>query len=293
MKPTVFDGIRTNWKNGKFICIGLDPVFEHIPQSVKNRFKKITGNAEIGAYLSYMESVVEATHDLVCAYKINPAFWESAGPEGVDAICTIIKHIDAYDSDVSVILDAKRADCSHTMERYKVYDFVYREADAVTVNPYLGKEAVQPYLDEEDKGIFVLCHTSNDGAREFQHLRVKSDGALYCQVAQHVSVDWNINGNCGLVVGATNPTVLQNVRSIDSDIPILVPSIGAQGGDITTVVRSGKGSNDFGLIPTASRSIIYTPDPRKEVEDLTKKVERALKPRKPRKKSKRKYKKAK
>ncbi len=160
-----------------------------------------------------------------------------------------------------VILDAKRGDIGSTAQHYASEAFDRYRADAVTVNPYLGRDSVQPFLDRTDKGVIVLCRTSNPGARDLQDLVVPDkigDGRpLYQHVAQLVARDWNANGNCALVVGATYPDELQEVRAIIGDMSILVPGIGAQGGDVQAVLRNGKNTQGAGLIISSSRAILY------------------------------------
>ncbi|MDE2258290.1 MAG: orotidine-5'-phosphate decarboxylase, partial [Xanthomonadaceae bacterium] len=162
---------------------------------------------------------------------------------------------------VPVILDAKRGDIGSTAQHYAAEAFERYGADAVTVNPYLGRDSVQPFLDRADKGVIVLCRTSNPSARDLQDLIVP-DGIggnrpLYQHVAQRVARDWNANGNCALVVGATYPEELREVRALVGDMPILVPGVGAQGGDVEAVVRNGRNTQGAGLIISSSRAILY------------------------------------
>ncbi len=159
--------------------------------------------------------------------------------------------------DVPVILDAKDMDIGNTNTGYVRMAFEYCQADAITINPYLGMEAAQPFLDQKDKGIIVLCRTSNKGSGEFQDLLIKSDMPLYQYVASRVAKYWNKNGNCALVVGATYPNELAQVRRIVGDMPILIPGIGVQGGDVEATVKAGRDSRGQGMIINASRSIIF------------------------------------
>jgi orotidine-5'-phosphate decarboxylase len=173
----------------------------------------------------------------------------------------VIAHIHATHPGVPVILDAKRGDIGSTAQNYAGEAFDRYNADAVTVNPYLGRDSVQPFLDRADKGVIILCRTSNPGARDLQDLRVRgADGrecTLYQHVAETVAREWNRNGNCALVVGATYPQELADVRSRVGDLPLLVPGVGAQGGDVAAVVRNGKSADGSGLVISSSRAILY------------------------------------
>jgi orotidine-5'-phosphate decarboxylase len=175
-----------------------------------------------------------------------------------------ILDIHSISPDVPVILDCKDMDIGNTNVGYVKMAFDYCQADAITVNPYLGGEAAQPFLDMDDKGIFVLCRTSNVGSNEFQEFQgvdVADDTdnfvPLYKYVASRVASHWNKNNNCGLVVGANHPEELHEVRGIVGDMPILIPGVGAQGGDIEQVVKAGKNSKDQGMIINLSRSVIF------------------------------------
>lgn len=220
--------------------------------------------------VAFNEAIVEATHDLVCAYKPNIAFYEEQGDEGFAALHRTIRTIHAIAPNVPVILDAKRADIGSTNIGYVRMAFDYLGVDAITVHPYLGAEALKPFLDREDKGIIVLCRTSNPGAGEFQDLMVKCPLAhlefpspewpFYQHVAYRVMKYWNKNGNCAVVVGATYPDELREVREIVGDMPILIPGIGTQGGDVEKTVTAGKNSRGQGMIINSSRGIIFASD---------------------------------
>lgn len=206
--------------------------------------------------VAFNRAIVEATKDLVCAYKLNTAFYEAYGDQGLVALHRTIVNIHANAPDVPVILDAKRADIGNTNAGYVQAAFEFLQADAITVHPYLGAEALQPFLDCANKGIFVLCRTSNPGTGEFQYLSVNGE-PLYCFVARRVANNWNKNGNCAVVVGATYPDELREVRGLVGDMPILIPGIGAQGGDVEKTVSAGKDSRGQGMIINSSRSIIF------------------------------------
>ena len=244
--------LEQRWRQGNFVCIGLDPEYSRLPASVKN------ARSHEGALFTFGRAIVDATHDLVCAYKPNSAFYEAQGDEGLHALTKIVHYIkDTYPT-IPVILDAKRADIGSTNQGYVASAFDLLGVDAITVHPYLGKEALAPFLARKEKGIIVLVKTSNPGSGEFQDLLVgESREPLYQTVARNVALHWNTDGNCALVVGATYPAELQRVRSIVGDLPILIPGIGAQGGDIAATVSAGKDSRGWGIIVNSSRSIIY------------------------------------
>ncbi len=251
--------LEARWAEGKFVCVGLDSEYAKIPQSEKMKEGSIPD-----VVLDFNKAIIDETHDLVCAYKPNKAFYEALGEEGFIVLYETIGYINEVAPGVPVILDCKDGDIGNTNAGYVKSAFERFEADAVTVPPYMGKESLQPFLDQKDKGIIVLCRTSNPGAGEFQDLiaRVKRDGEtayepLFCEVAYQVSRHWNTNNNCCLVVGATTPNELKAVREIVGDLPILVPGIGAQGGDIEKTVKAGKDSRGKGMIINSSRGIIF------------------------------------
>ena len=242
--------LGAQWDKGNFVCVGLDSEHGKIPDSVKDRYYSI-GNAIVAFNLA----IVQATKDLVCAYKPNTAFYEAHGAEGIEALQKTIADIHAIAPDVPVILDAKRADIGNTNTGYVKFAFDYLQADAITVHPYLGGEALKPFLDQTDKGVFVLCRTSNPGAGELQDFG--HNHHLYQEAACRVSENWNKNGNCALVVGATYPQELAEVRKLVGDLPILIPGVGAQGGDVEKTVKAGKDSRGQGMIINSSRGIIF------------------------------------
>lgn len=231
------------------LCVGLDPDMSKIPASVG-------GSGPRERIVAFNRSIVDATRDLVCAFKLNSAFYEAHGDQGFAALRETVFHIRDAAPDVPVILDAKRGDIGNTNDAYAEAVFGYLSVDAITMHPYLGREALQPMLDHADKGIFVLCRTSNAGAGEFQDLSVEGK-PLYQVVAEHVVGGWNGNGNCGLVVGATYPDELKAVRGIAPDMPILIPGVGAQDGNLAKSVAAGKNAQGTGMIIAASRAIIF------------------------------------
>lgn len=259
--------LEAKWAEGKFVCVGLDPDWDKIPECIKTRktgrFSPRAGSSSVeGLLYAFCTSIVDATHDLVCAYKPNAAFFEEESAEGGYALDGVIRYINKLAPDVPVIYDAKRGDIGNTNKGYVQDAFGTLKADAITVHPYLGREALQPFLDQKDKGIIVLCRTSNKGADEFQDLvTLDKVGAgsfrLYERVAWQVSQHWNGNGNCALVAGATYPEELERVRHIVGDMPILIPGIGAQGGDLEATVKAGMDSRGKGMIINSSRGIIF------------------------------------
>jgi orotidine-5'-phosphate decarboxylase len=206
------------------------------------------------AVFEFCRAIVDATADLVCCFKPQIAHFAALRAE--DALERLIAHIHAQHPGVPVILDAKRGDIGSTAQNYASEAFDRYAADAVTVNPYLGRDSVQPFLDRADRGVVLLCRTSNPGARDLQDLEV-SGRPLYQRVAALVANEWNANGNCALVVGATYPRELAEVRAIAGAMPLLVPGVGTQGGDVAAVVHNGKNPDGAGLIISSSRAILY------------------------------------
>jgi orotidine-5'-phosphate decarboxylase len=243
--------IKDGWDEGKFVCIGLDSEYAKIPDCVKEESSSIPR-----AIFAFNREIVEATKHLVCAYKPNSAFYEAYGEGGISALQQTIAYIKDHVPSIPVILDAKRADIGNTNKGYVDGAFRFMKADAITVHPYLGGEALEPFLSQKDKGIIVLCRTSNPNAGEFQDLVVNGE-PLYRFVARRVSTVWNKNGNCAVVVGATYSDELLEVRRIVGDMPILIPGIGAQGGDVEKTVAAGKDSQSKGMIINSSRAIIF------------------------------------
>jgi len=229
-------------KNNSLLCIGLDIDLKKMPASLLNKGDPI---------FDFNKAIIDATKDLVCAYKPNIAFYEMYGIYGIQAL---IKTIEYASDDIPIILDAKRGDVGHTAAAYAKSIFEIYKADATTINPYLGYDSVEPFLEYKTKGIFVLCLTSNVGYKDFQV--VGKEEPLYKLVAKHVK-EWNVSGNCGVVVGATKPEELKEIRMIVGDMPILIPGIGAQGGDLSHSVRYGVNKKGERAIINASRSIIF------------------------------------
>ena len=243
--------LKAQWALGKFVCVGLDPDETKLPAHIRDEQKLLSDKI-----INFNRDIVDATKDLVCAFKPNSAFYEQYGVPGLVALEQTILHIKAVAPDVPVILDAKRADIGNTNDGYVKSAFDYFKADAITVHPYLGSEAMKPFLDRKDKGIIVLCRTSNKGAGEFQDFG-NAFHHLYQEVAESVAQKWNYNGNCLLVVGATYPGELSTIRKIVGDMPILIPGIGAQGGDLEKSLGAGFDAHKEGIIINSSRGIIY------------------------------------
>ena len=240
--------LQDSWaRNDSLVCVGLDPEIERFPEHIA---------AHASPIFQFNKAIVDATADLVCAYK--PQFAHYAAYEAEDQLQRTIEYIHETYPDVPVILDSKRGDVGNTAERYANEAFERYGADAVTVNPYLGGDSLEPFLKHADRGVIILCRTSNPGARDLQDLTVNAAGRrLYHVVADLAARQWNTRGNCLLVVGATYPQELAEVRRIVGDMPLLVPGVGAQGGDVAAAVRSGQTAAGTGLIISSSRAILY------------------------------------
>ncbi len=229
-------------KNRSLLCVGLDPDPELMP-------------AKVGVF-EFNKAIIDATSDLVCAYKPNFAFYEALGNEGLDALK---RTVDYLPENIPTIADAKRGDTGNTAKAYAKAIFSYLNFDATTVSPYLGFDSIEPFIQYRDKGVFILCRTSNAGAIDFQALRCKIESGyrpLFEIVALRAS-QWNTHGNIGLVVGATYPEELRLIRQSHPDMPLLIPGIGAQGGDLALTVRYGGDAQGEKAIINSSRQIIY------------------------------------
>jgi len=248
--------LEAKWSGGSFVCVGLDSEFNKIPQVVQGRAGD-SGTEVQDIVTAFNREIVVATKSVACAYKINPAFYESKGEEGRTTLGQTIRDINELAPDVPVIFDAKQADIGNTSAEYAKAAFDCLGVDAVTVNPYLGAEALRPFLTRAEKGIIVLCRTSNLGAGEFQDLSVVGGEPLYRFVARQVAKEWNYNNNCAVVAPATYPAELQAVRDAVGNLPILIPGIGAQGGDLKKVVEVAKDSRGQGMLISLSRAIIF------------------------------------
>ncbi|HRF10567.1 MAG: orotidine-5'-phosphate decarboxylase [Candidatus Accumulibacter phosphatis] len=237
--------LNSAWhENNSLLCVGLDPDPARFPAHLQNR---------PDAIFEFCRAIVDATADLVCSFKPQIAYFAARRAE--EQLEALIDHIHVRHPKTPVILDAKRGDIGSTAEQYAIEAFERFRADAVTINPYLGRDSVDPYLAYCDKGIILLCRTSNPGGSDLQFLDVGGE-KLYERVARLVSKEWNTNGQCALVVGATFPGEIARVRTLTGDMPLLVPGIGAQGGDIEATVRAGCTASG-GLIINSSRAILY------------------------------------
>ena len=266
-KEKLLEAARTN---NSWLCVGLDPDISQIP---------LQFGSDFDAILKFNRAIIEVTSDLVCAYKPNSAFYEALGINGWEILSETIKSVPR---NIPVILDFKRGDIGNTAKKYAVSAFEMMGADAVTVNPYLGSDAIEPFLQYEEKGIFVLCLTSNPSSMEIQKKIMLLDNPseaertmphskaitiaefyenstleLYKYIAR-LAVGWNRNKNIGVVVGATAALELESIRKeVGEDIPILVPGVGAQGGDLEKAVLAGSNSSGEMAIINVSRGIIY------------------------------------
>jgi orotidine-5'-phosphate decarboxylase len=227
--------------SSSLLCVGLDPDPARLPTGVST--------------YEFCRDIVDATADLVCAFKPQIAYFASHGAEAaLERVCEHIRH---RAPQVPIILDAKRGDIGSTALHYAHEAFDRYGADAVTVNPYLGTDSVEPFLQRG--AVFVLCRTSNPGSGDFQSLMV-GDEPLYLHVARRVAMEWAEMGDCGLVVGATYPDELRQVRQAVGDLPLLIPGVGAQGGDIAATVEAGADSTGRGMLINSSRAILYASD---------------------------------
>ena len=230
--------LNTSRKNNSLLCIGLDPDPELMPM------------ADI---LEFNKTIITATSDLVCAYKPNLAFYEALGMEG---LALLEKTVEYIPSDIPIIGDAKRGDIGNTAKAYAKALFSTFGFDATTVNPYLGFDSIEPFISYRDKGVFILCRTSNRGASDFQDFPCPSGAPLY-EVVAWKAKEWNVYGNIGLVVGATYPEELKKVRSICPEMCLLIPGVGTQGGDLASAVGYGVDAQGEKAIIAISRQILY------------------------------------
>jgi orotidine-5'-phosphate decarboxylase len=231
--------------NNSLLCVGLDPDTARLPPQLQQR---------PDAIFAFCKAIIDATADLACAFKPQIAYFAALGAEPqLEAVCSYLREQYPH---IPLILDAKRGDIGATAQQYAREAYERYGADAVTLSPYMGFDSVEPYLEWTDRGAIVLCRTSNAGGSDIQFLNV--DGKpLYQHVARMVAEKWNRNGQCALVVGATFPTELAQVRAIVGAMPLLVPGVGAQGGDVEATVRSGQSANGTGMMISSSRAILY------------------------------------
>ncbi|MEN3291943.1 MAG: orotidine-5-phosphate decarboxylase [Burkholderiales bacterium] len=256
---TFIEKLSAAWRaHNSLLCVGLDPDIQKFPAHLQGKPDAIA---------SFCKAIIDATADVACAFKPQIAYFAALRAEDqLEAICSYLREKYPH---IPIVLDAKRGDIGATAEQYAREAFERYGADAVTVNPYMGFDSVAPYLEWKDRGVIVLCRTSNPGGSDLQFLTVEGK-PLYQHVAQLVAEKWNINGQCGLVVGATFPAELAQVRKIVGDMPLLVPGIGAQGGDVQATVNAGKTANGTGMMINSSRAILYTKPDEKSGEDFAK-----------------------
>ncbi|HJV53211.1 MAG TPA: orotidine-5'-phosphate decarboxylase [Noviherbaspirillum sp.] len=242
--------------NNSLLCVGLDPDVAKFPGQLQGK---------PDAIFAFCKAIIDATADTACAFKPQIAYFAALrAEEQLEQLCAYLR---ATYPQIPIVLDAKRGDIGATAEQYAREAFERYGADAVTVNPYMGYDSVAPYLEWKDRGVIILCRTSNPGGSDLQFLN--ADGKpVYQHVAQLVADKWNTNGQCGLVVGATFPNELAQVRAIVGDMPLLVPGIGAQGGDIEATVHAGKTANGTGMMINSSRAILYAKADEKAGEDF-------------------------
>ena len=240
------------------LCVGLDTGTSRIPQPFAS---------EARPQLAFNRWIIDRTHPFVAAYKPNMAFYEARGAAGWQELAGTLAYLRTVDEDIFTICDAKRADIDSTNAGYVAGLLDELGFDAITLHPYLGAQALRPFLDRADKACIVLCRTSNRGAGELQDLLV-GEQPLWEVVATRVRDDWNVNHNCMLVVGATYPVELRRARELCPDMTFLVPGVGAQGGDVAEVVAAGADERGRGLLINASRSVIFAPDPAAEAREL-------------------------
>ncbi len=241
------DKLLASWKqSGSQLVVGLDPLMSRLPQEHRDKEDGLFG---------FCRAIVEATAPYVCAFKPQIAYFAAQRAE--DQLERLCQYIRTHYPHIVLVLDAKRGDIGSTAEQYAIEAYQRYQADAVTVNPYMGFDSVQPYLSYREKGVIILCRTSNPGGADLQSIVAADQTPLYLQVARLVAERWDTHGQCGLVVGATVPEEISRVRACVGDMPLLIPGIGAQGGDIVATVQAGRDANGLGMMINSSRAILY------------------------------------
>jgi orotidine-5'-phosphate decarboxylase len=253
--------LHRGWSDNKFLCVGLDSDYDKIPEHLKKR------RGVSGSIFGFNRKIINVTGDAALAFKPNLAFYFGKWLDGLKALKVSVRYANRTFPDVPVILDMKVGDIDNTNAGYVHAAFDECGVDAITVHPYMGMGAMKPFLDRGDKGIIVICKTSNKGSDEFQNLPVQVEGGytrpMYQVVAEHVATKWNYNGNCSLVVGATYPGELKEVRKIVGNLPLLIPGVGFQQKDVPMeeqvrqVVTNGADAFGTGIIVNSSRGIIF------------------------------------
>jgi orotidine-5'-phosphate decarboxylase len=243
---TFTEKLAARWREADtLLCVGLDPDPARFPAPLRDRDDAI---------FAFCRAIVDATAEFACAFKPQVAYFASRRAE--DQLERLLAHVRGAHPQVPVILDAKRGDIGSTAEHYAREAFERYGADAVTLSPYMGLDSIEPFLEYADRGVFLLCRTSNPGGDELQMLDVGGE-RLYEHVARLAARRWNTNGQLGLVVGATYPNELARVRAIAAELPLLVPGVGAQGGDVRAAVQSGQNARGDGMVINSSRAILY------------------------------------
>ncbi len=246
-------------KNNSLLCVGLDPEFEKLPE----KFKSLKN-----PQFEFNKWIIDQTHEFVCVYKLNSAFYESQGNTGLEDLEKTIKYIHSTYTDIPVILDAKRGDIGNTVAQYVKEVFEVFQADAVTVNPYGGFDTIEPFLSPKEKGVIIWCRSSNPGASDFQDVIDKETGLTIYELVAKKAAEKNINKNIGLVVGATYPEQMKKLRElVGNEIIFLVPGLGAQGGKPEDL-PNGFTKDKKGVIASSSRGIIFAENPREETQKL-------------------------
>ncbi len=257
--------INQAFADQKFLCVGLDPKFDPRWQNANETEK----NDMTQKLLNLCITKVRAVGLIAGFLKPNAGFFRQYGWRGDQILEEVISYTHRQFPNVAVILDMKVGDIGNTNEAYAREAFAGLDADAITIHPYLGQMANQPFLDYKNKGIIVLCHTSNPGADEFQHLQIGENNPLFLRVAERVAKNWNGHGNCALVTGATYPKEIAAVRQVAPEIPLLIPGIGKQGGDLRAAVQAAQRATDgAGFLINSSSAILDALDSRKAAEEL-------------------------
>ncbi len=238
-------------KINSIACVGIDADFEKLPPKfLKAQFPQFEFN----------KYIIDTTHEFAAAFKANIAFYEARGEQGMHELKLTMDYLREKHPDVFTICDAKRADIGNTNRGYVSSILDWLGFDAMTLHPYLGREALEPFLARQDKGAIILCRTSNPGAGELQDLEVNGK-AIWQIVAEKVRDEWNTNQNCMLVVGATYPEEMKTIRALVGEMTFLVPGIGAQGGELESAVKAGLNKEKKGMIINSSRGVIFARDP--------------------------------
>lgn len=252
-RPSFRERLLDQFSRGRVACAGLDPVTGEMPPTLREE-----SGDEAALWKRFLCELVDGAAAEAAAFKPNWAFFLALGVPGLEVLAHVCRHIRAVAPDASLVLDMKVGDIESTNRGYCRYAFEHLDVDAITLHPYLGERALGPFLGDERRGAFILCRTSNPGADEFQGLRVEGEGPLFMSVARAVESRWNVRGNCGLVVGATRPEHLREIRSATPALPLLIPGLGAQGGDLKATLQALRGGSPGGpYLLNVSRSFMY------------------------------------